>query len=71
MAEIKFYQIDAFSGDVFGGNPAGVCPLEVELDEETMQKIAAENNLSETAFVFVKDGRLWVSLPPGVRDFTE
>lgn len=45
------YQIDAFSASVFGGNPAAVCILEKWLPEEIMQKIAAENNLAETAFV--------------------
>jgi PhzF family phenazine biosynthesis protein len=49
----KIYQIDAFAGEVFSGNPAAVCPLEEWIPEETMQKIAMENNLAETAF-FVK-----------------
>ncbi len=52
---LKVYQIDAFSNRLFRGNPAAVCPLEDWLDEELMQKIASENNLSETAF-FVPDG---------------
>ena len=45
------YQVDAFSSKVFGGNPAAVCILKEWLKPETMQRIAAENNLSETAFV--------------------
>ena len=45
-----YYHIDAFTDRVFGGNPAGVCPLKTWLPDETLQKIAAENNLSETAF---------------------
>jgi PhzF family phenazine biosynthesis protein len=49
------YQVDAFTDQLFGGNPAAVCPLEQWLDKQTMQNIAAENNLSETAF-FVKKG---------------
>jgi PhzF family phenazine biosynthesis protein len=49
--EIKIYQIDAFSNTVFQGNPAAVCPLEEWLPDELLQKIAQENNLSETAFV--------------------
>jgi PhzF family phenazine biosynthesis protein len=49
------YQVDAFTNKLFGGNPAGVCPLEVWLPEEKMQSIAMENNLSETAF-FVQKG---------------
>lgn len=51
----KIYQIDAFAEKVFSGNPAAVCPLDHWLPEETMQKIAAENNLAETAF-YVKQG---------------
>jgi PhzF family phenazine biosynthesis protein len=50
------YQIDAFSGRVFGGNPAAVCPLDAWPPDATMQAIAAENNLSETAF-FVPRGQ--------------
>ena len=48
--QIKLYQIDAFADDVFSGNQAAVCPLDAWLDDELMQQIAAENNLSETAF---------------------
>lgn len=47
---LRQYQIDAFAAKVFEGNPAAVCPLDAWLDEGTMQSIAAENNLSETAF---------------------
>jgi PhzF family phenazine biosynthesis protein len=47
---IPFFQVDAFTSKLFGGNPAGVCPLKEWLDDKTMQQIAAENNLSETAF---------------------
>ncbi len=49
--KIKIYQIDAFSDQVFRGNPAAVCILEEWIEESTMQLIAAENNLAETAFV--------------------
>ena len=49
--EIPFYQIDAFTNKVFSGNPAGVCLLEDWLPEATLQSIAAENNLPETAFL--------------------
>jgi PhzF family phenazine biosynthesis protein len=52
---IPLYQIDAFTSKVFGGNPAAVCPLEEWLPDDVMQSIAAENNLSETAF-FVSEG---------------
>lgn len=51
---IPYFQVNAFTEDMSGGNPAAVCPLVEWLDDELMQKIAAENNLSETAF-FVSD----------------
>jgi PhzF family phenazine biosynthesis protein len=47
---IPIFQIDAFTSTLFTGNPAAVCPLETWLPDETLQNIAAENNLSETAF---------------------
>lgn len=53
MNTIKLYQVDAFVEGPFSGNPAAVCPLDTWLPDETMQNIALENNLSETAF-FVK-----------------
>jgi predicted PhzF superfamily epimerase YddE/YHI9 len=53
---LQIYQVDAFTDSLFGGNPAAVCPLETWLPEKTMQAIAAENNLAETAF-FVREGR--------------
>lgn len=48
--ELALYQIDAFADKPFSGNPAAICPLESWLPDEVMQSIAAENNLSETAF---------------------
>ncbi len=48
--KLTLYQIDAFAGKLFGGNPAAVIPLEIWLDEKLMQQIAMENNLSETVF---------------------
>jgi predicted PhzF superfamily epimerase YddE/YHI9 len=51
---LPIYQIDAFTDRLFGGNPAAVCPLQTWLPDATMQSIAAENNLAETAF-FVPD----------------
>lgn len=48
--QIQLYQVDAFTSEVFSGNPAAVCPLEFWLSDKKMQSIAAENNLSETAF---------------------
>lgn len=53
--KINLFQIDAFTSKLFGGNPAAVCPLENWLDDSILQAIAAENNLSETAFFVHKD----------------
>lgn len=53
--DLSIYQIDAFSSCVFEGNPAAVCPLDEWLPDETMQSIAEENNLSETAFFVPND----------------
>jgi PhzF family phenazine biosynthesis protein len=49
------YQIDAFTNKLFGGNPAAVIPLDEWIDEDLMQKLGTENNLSETVF-FVRKG---------------
>ena len=48
--KIALYQVDAFSGELFKGNPAAVCPLDEYPESWLMQAIAAENNLAETAF---------------------
>lgn len=48
--ELIIYQIDAFAEEVFQGNPAAICPLKSWLPDNTLQAIATENNLSETAF---------------------
>jgi len=48
---LPIYQLDAFTSQVFGGNPAAVVPLQTWLDDPILQSIANENNLSETAFV--------------------
>ena len=53
--QLPLYQVDAFASEVFRGNPAAVCPLGSWLDEALMQRIALENQLSETAF-FVREG---------------
>jgi predicted PhzF superfamily epimerase YddE/YHI9 len=53
---IPYWHVDAFTGELFGGNPAGVCLLETWPAPALMQRIAAENNLSETAFL-VREGR--------------
>jgi len=49
--QLPIYQVDAFASQLFRGNPAAVCPLDAWLDDALMQAIAAENNLSETAFI--------------------
>src|SRR5438874_4716244 len=61
---LPLYQIDAFAEGPFTGNPAAVCPLESWLEDDVMQAIAAENNLSETAFLVGSAGRY------GIRWFT-
>lgn len=48
---IALYQVDAFTSALFSGNPAAVCPTNEWLPDETMQQIAMENNLAETAFI--------------------
>lgn len=55
MIKLPIFQVDAFTQKTFSGNPAAVIPLEYWLEDEQMQKIASENNLSETAF-FVNRG---------------
>ena len=55
MPTLQIFQVDAFTDERFGGNPAAVVPLEAWLDDSILQAVAAENNLSETAF-FVADG---------------
>lgn len=51
---MKYYVVDAFTDELFKGNPAGVCVLDLPIADNVMQKIAFENNLAETAFV-IKD----------------
>jgi PhzF family phenazine biosynthesis protein len=55
MMEIPIFQVDAFTADPFGGNPAGVTLLEDEKPAEWMQSVAREMNLSETAFLLKKE----------------
>ena len=52
---LEVYFVDSFTSKVFGGNPAGVVFHEDELTHDLMQKIAAENNLSETAFIHTRN----------------
>tara|TARA_B100000686_G_C16794620_1_gene981374 strand:+ start:953 stop:1753 length:801 start_codon:yes stop_codon:yes gene_type:complete len=60
MNRIKIYQVDAFTSDLFTGNPAAVCPLDNWLSDEVMQSIALENNLSETAFFIKKNNKFFI-----------
>jgi PhzF family phenazine biosynthesis protein len=55
MREFPIFQIDAFTDQLFGGNPAAVCPLVEWLPDVMLQKLAMENNLSETAFFVPHD----------------
>ncbi len=55
--KIPIFQVDAFSSNVFSGNPAAICPLESWLPDPVLQSIACENNLSETAFFVGNNGR--------------
>ncbi len=52
---MKIYQVDAFAEKLFSGNPAGVCILDGPADEQWMQNIAMEMNVSETAFLYKRD----------------
>lgn len=52
---LTIYQVDAFTKQVFAGNPAAVCPLDEWLADDVMQRVALENNLSETAFFVKRD----------------
>jgi PhzF family phenazine biosynthesis protein len=53
--KFPIFQVDAFTDEVFGGNPAAVCPLECWLPDTIMQKIAIENAVAETAFFIPTD----------------
>ncbi len=53
--EMRQYIVDAFTEEVFKGNPAAVCVMDAWLSDEMMLKIAKENNLSETAFTVAED----------------
>ncbi|SED84970.1 PhzF family phenazine biosynthesis protein [Pseudomonas kilonensis] len=56
--QVAIFQVDAFASQPFAGNPAAVCPLDYWLPDEQLHAIAAENNLSETAY-FVKQGDIY------------
>jgi len=61
---MKYFIVDAFTDELFKGNQAGICLLEQWPNEDIMQKIAFENNLSETAFIVKQEGHY------GLRWFT-
>ena len=57
---IKLFQIDAFTSEIFKGNPACVMPLENWLSDDLLLKIAKENNVSETAFFIKKNDHFYL-----------
>jgi PhzF family phenazine biosynthesis protein len=58
--KFPYYQVDAFTNEVFSGNPAGVCLLNQWIDDSIMLAIAAENKHSETAFIVEKGGKYFL-----------
>ncbi|HYK93291.1 MAG TPA: PhzF family phenazine biosynthesis protein [Thermoplasmata archaeon] len=70
MKRHPVYVVDAFTHEVFHGNPAAVCLLRSDLPDATLQAIASEMNLSETAFVTAPDGDLFAATTFGLRWFT-
>lgn len=58
--KLPIYQADAFTDQVFGGNPAAIVPLKKWIPDELMQKIALENNLSETAYFVEQNNRFHI-----------
>jgi PhzF family phenazine biosynthesis protein len=60
MTKLQIFQADAFASELFKGNPAAVVPLTKWLPDEAMQKIALENNLSETAFFIPEDNHFHI-----------
>ncbi|HBL93663.1 MAG TPA: PhzF family phenazine biosynthesis protein [Hyphomonas sp.] len=59
MPTLPFYQIDAFASKPFEGNQACIMPLETFLPDETLQAIAAENNVAETAYIVPAGEGVW------------
>ena len=58
--KLKMYQVDAFTDKLFTGNPAAVVILESSIDDDVMQSVAFENNLSETAFVSIYESPIYI-----------
>lgn len=72
MDTLPIYQIDAFTKNLFGGNPAAVVLLSSlkNYEDQLLQDIAAENNLSETAFLYLSDDKMEEQSPIRLRWFT-
>lgn len=60
MKSYPVYKVDAFTSQLFGGNPAAVCPLDTWLPDDLMQRLAMENNLSETAFIVLQNDHYYI-----------
>lgn len=58
--KITFYQVDAFTDKIFSGNPAAVCVMPEWLSDDTLPKIAKENNLPVTAFLVIENGTYYI-----------
>ena len=66
--QLQIFQVEAFTDKVFGGNPAAVCPLQNWLLNDVMQRIAMENCVAETVFLFHQEMTLkFVGLHPKLR----
>ena len=57
---LQIFQIDAFTSEIFKGNPACVMPLDNWLPDDTLLKIAKENNVSETAYFIKKEDHFYL-----------
>ncbi|MGH8128617.1 MAG: PhzF family phenazine biosynthesis protein [Gammaproteobacteria bacterium] len=68
MSTLLLYHVDAFADRAFSGNPAAVVPLAEWLDDDVLTHIAAENNLSETAFFIKQSGRFHIRWFTSVRE---
>lgn len=66
---MKYFVVDAFTDSLFSGNPAGVCPVSEWPDDAVMLRIAAENNLSETAFLLGGGGKYHIRWFTPVSEF--
>jgi PhzF family phenazine biosynthesis protein len=67
---IPVFHVDAFTATPFKGNPAAVCPLDCWLDDAILVSVAAENNLSETAFFVPRGDHYELLVHPAMRSET-